>query len=130
MGTEHTLLMQQLDKIHALRQKRDMIAATYDDQIKALTAQAEAFMRGAQIEKASSDKATAFFRKVNAVKVQDWAKVFQFVEEHQAFDLLQRRITPTAVIDRQAAGEMIPGLTVKPGKEFVVRALSDKDEEE
>ena len=118
-----------IDAIFALRQRRDMIAGTLDDQIKRLTSQLEAFMRGAQVEKERSENATAYFRQVEGVEVQDWSKVFAYVEENQAHDMLQRRITPKAALERIKAEGAIPGMTVKTSTEFVVRALPKKGEE-
>jgi len=121
-------IKKQIDLIHYARQKRDMIAATHDDKIKRMTSLLETFMRATKIASVKSENASASFRQVKAVGVDDWAKVFSFVEENNAYDILQKRITPTAVQARLDAGEVIPGVTVESHTEFVVRALPKKGE--
>lgn len=117
---------QQIDAIYALRKRREKIVTLYDDQIAELTAALEGYMRAAKVERARGEKAQAFTRTVQEVKVEDWTKVYRFIEVHHAFDLLQRRITPSAALERVAAGEKIPGLALGAHTEFVIRALPKK----
>jgi hypothetical protein len=41
-----------------------------------------------------------------------WDKYLLYVKEHNAFELLHKRITQTAVMDRLSNGEQIPGIKV------------------
>lgn len=43
-------------------------------------------------------------------KVEDWAAVFAFVKSSDRFDLLQKRISDTAVTAMWDAGEIVPGV--------------------
>jgi len=43
--------------------------------------------------------------------VTDWAMVQAFVKEHDAFDLYQKRLTPSAVTLREDDGIHVPGVT-------------------
>lgn len=42
--------------------------------------------------------------------VEDWEKVYDYVVENEAWELLQKRINDAAVKDRWEAGEEIPGV--------------------
>ena len=46
------------------------------------------------------------------VTVDDWAGVRDFVLKHGAWDLYQNRIAEAAVLERQRAGQAIPGVSV------------------
>jgi hypothetical protein len=41
---------------------------------------------------------------------EDWPQVWGYIEEHQAWELVHKRITVTAVRERWEAGEEIPGI--------------------
>ena len=42
--------------------------------------------------------------------VVDWDKFYGYIKKNNAFDLLHRRVTTTAVIERWEAGKTIPGV--------------------
>lgn len=43
-------------------------------------------------------------------QVQDWDAFYAYVKKHGAFDLLQRRLTETAVRERWEANQKVPGV--------------------
>lgn len=43
-------------------------------------------------------------------RAADWEKVYDFVVEHDRFDLLQRRLSDKAVMDMLEDGEEVPGI--------------------
>lgn len=43
-------------------------------------------------------------------QVQDWDKFYAYVGKTKSFDLLQRRLTDTAIKERWEAGKKIPGV--------------------
>lgn len=43
-------------------------------------------------------------------QVQDWDKFYTYVAKTKSFDLLQRRLTDTAVKERWEAGKKVPGV--------------------
>lgn len=45
---------------------------------------------------------------------EDWAKIYQFIGKHNAFELLQRRLTESAVMERLNDGQTIPGINKFP----------------
>jgi hypothetical protein len=42
--------------------------------------------------------------------VTDWPALYLYIGQHKAFELLQRRVTESAVMERWAEGEAIPGV--------------------
>ena len=61
---------------------------------------------------------TAMGGKMGVVKLhesiepiaEDWPKTWAFIKEHDAFELLHKRLTVTAVKERWEHGEEIPGV--------------------
>jgi hypothetical protein len=53
-------------------------------------------------------RATVTTKPVPTVK--DWDKLYAYVKEHDAWELLQRRLNDTAVVERWERGEEIPGI--------------------
>lgn len=51
------------------------------------------------------------YTKKELPQVKDWDKVYKYVKKHDAFDLLQKRISQTAWADRAGDGP-IPGVEV------------------
>ena len=51
--------------------------------------------------------------------VKDWGLLWQYIKDHDAFDMVQRRCNDAAYRERLEAGEQVPG--VEP---FVVEDLS------
>ena len=53
-------------------------------------------------------------------KISDWSIFYNFVVSHEAYDLFQRRVSVSAVSDREEDGEQVPGIdkytsvTIKP----------------
>jgi len=115
-------IYEMLDSIQALKEKRDAI----DGQIKVISDLLEKKMAMVGQEKAECATAVAYWRKGSEVAVEDWTNVMQFVTEHHAFDILQRRISPDALSKRFEAGEKIPGVTIKPTKTFIVQGKKAK----
>ena len=65
-------------------------------------------------------------RKVtNEPAVEDWDKVHGYVVEYDAWDLLQRRISPAAVKERWDAGEEVPGVGSFPVEKLSLTKLPD-----
>jgi len=61
-------------------------------------------------EKASGKLATASRVMKTVGKVHDWPKFQKYVAEHDAFDLLQRRVNDAAYRDRLELGERVAGI--------------------
>ncbi len=78
----------------------------------------EHVMRAAVIAKAKEAGQTVVGTKIGTVKVKphqepqadDWAGIRQYIIENDAWDIMHKSLTVTALRDRVAAGETIPGL--------------------
>ena len=42
--------------------------------------------------------------------IKNWPEVYEFIKEHDAFDILYRRVNEKAITDRQELGEVVPGI--------------------
>lgn len=118
-----------IDQIYELRQKRDRIVDLYDEQIQSLRAKLSTAMKVAKVRKARGTYAQAVACQVTDVKAVDWNAIYQYIDENDAIDLLQKRLTPTAVTDRFNAGEHIPGVEISTHEEYQVRALKNRTRE-
>lgn len=70
--------------------------------------------------------AIATIKQVKKAAVSDWDGVMKYVKDHDAFDILQRRISPAAAQARVDAGEVIDGLTIVPGDELMITKIKPK----
>ena len=85
----------------------------------------EEILKKAIIAKYQEQGLTLLGSKLGVVKLseadepvaQDWIAVWDFIRENNAFELLHKRLTNTAVKERWEAGEEIPGV----GKQKVYR---------
>lgn len=118
-----------LDSIQALRAKRDSIVAMYDDAIETKRAKLVLMMKDRKEKKVQGELATAYFKPTETITVGDWNEVFKFVKAKGAFDILQRRLSLTALKNRIKAGEKIKGVAVVEG-DPVLTIRSKKEESE
>ena len=113
-----------LNKIQALKQKRDAVTEMYDDQITLLTA-----TLGATLGEGNGLKtecATAYWQSNTNVKVEDWNAVMEYVSKNNAFDILQKRISPAQLEKRIEAGAKIVGVTITKGTTLIIKGAKDK----
>lgn len=68
-------------------------------------------------DKVSGPHGTAFTKVNTSVTVADWDAVVGYVQEHGAYDLLERRVAKTAAMER---GD-VPGLNVSQIKVVQIR---------
>jgi hypothetical protein len=61
------------------------------------------------IEGARGSTATATVSRMTVPQVTDWTKVHDYIVEHEAWDLMEKRMARLAYRDRLEAGEVIPG---------------------
>lgn len=72
------------------------------------------------LESATGRDAKLVISKRINYRISEWDELKRYVVKHDAYDIFQRRITPSAIADREADGEVIPGLekytniTIKP----------------
>lgn len=88
--------------------------AKLEEKEKQLKAQVIAKMKAAQATSMGGQKYGANFQKKDKPTAGDWQKLYAYIKENDAFDLLQKRLTETAVTARWEEGEEIPGIVKFP----------------
>lgn len=56
---------------------------------------------------------------------KDWTAIFEYVREHNAFDLMFRRVNGKAWRDRVAEGEEIPGIVPYNNVKLSIRKIGE-----
>lgn len=120
-----------LDTINLLKSKQAMTNDLYEKQIKGLTKELEKSLMKEGKDCCETKTAVAFYRKDTKVEVEDWQEVLDYVEANGAFDILQRRIAPAALVRRIEADGAIKGVTISEGKTLIVKGkkVNAKDTE-
>ena len=104
-----------IDKYIKLRSKKETIEANMKDQVSKLKEQMstiEAWIK----EKADLDgvdsfktsNGTAFLKTTDFAQVADWDAVLNFVKDNEAYDLLEKRVSKTAVRGYIEADKVVP----------------------
>lgn len=62
------------------------------------------------LEMGAGKLATTSIQRSTEPTVVDWPAVYAFIKENDAFDLLQKRLSPTAVKDRWDEDILVPGI--------------------
>jgi len=62
------------------------------------------------LEMGAGKLATTSIQRSEEPTVVDWPAVYAFIKENDAFDILQRRLSPTAVKDRWDEEILVPGI--------------------
>lgn len=76
----------------------------------------------AGLQSLKSDKGTAFLHEVQTVSVPDWDMTRKFIQDKDMWDLLDRRVSKSAVLDYiETYGEVPPGVNVVRTKLVRVR---------
>ena len=107
-----------IKKYMRLRDKKAAVEATVKeelDQIKANMAKLEAFLKvkldADGLTSFKTDHGTAFLTTTDFANVEDWDAVLRFIREEEAFDMLEKRISKTAVRGYiEATKEVPPGV--------------------
>lgn len=105
-----------VDLAYQLREKRlayqreveEKISLMKEDEIELEEYILRTFKQG-ELEKGGGKLCTASISRVSLPVVKDWPKVWEYVAEHDAWDLLQKRITTVAWRDRLET-EPVPGV--------------------
>lgn len=87
---------------------------------KKLKAQVIAKMKTAKVTSLGGQKYGANFKSKDKPTTGDWQKLYTYIKEHDAFDLLQKRLTETAVEARWEEGEEIPGIVKFPVEDITM----------
>lgn len=113
-----------LNNIQALKIKRDTVTEMYDVEIQKLSDEL-----GAKLGEGNglkTDAAIAYWQKNTKVDVKDWNAVMEYVAKNNAFDVLQKRISPAQMKARIDAGAVIAGVTISEGTTLIIKGVKDK----
>lgn len=104
-----------IDQLYAARERR-LKATRRLDELKESEYLAEvrviAELQNAKLTKAGGRKASVSLQAKTVAQVDpaSWREVFAYVEQHDAWDLLSRRINNAAFRERIADGRPVPGI--------------------
>ena len=57
-----------------------------------------------------------------APRVTDWSLFYAYIQQENAFEMLHKRLTETAIMERVNAGEIVPGIVVDNKPAYKVSA--------
>lgn len=103
-------LIDQLYATRSLRLEVEKTVKNYKTQEAALRIQIIRTLGDIGLDGGKGTTATAAIVKDVVPRVDDWDKVYEYIETHEAFEIMQRRVSATAIRDRWDAGEDIPGI--------------------
>ena len=86
---------------------------TIKDEIDLLEIEIMSIMQKEGTEKVSCNGTTAWIKSEIAPKVDDWSKVYEFIQNNNRFDLLNKTIKKTTFKEFVDGGKMIPGCSIK-----------------
>lgn len=61
---------------------------------------------------------TPYLQTWTSTKVADWEEAFRYIQQHERWDMLQRAVNKTAVLESE---EPVPGIEVQQGYKVNVR---------
>jgi hypothetical protein len=101
------------DKKEATEKRHKEELAPFKEQMKLMEAwlQSQLLSQGLQNFRAKTG-GIAFLSESTSVTVADWPSVLGFIQTHEAWDLLEQRISKTAYLDYQSNGEAPQGVNV------------------
>lgn len=104
-----------IKKYMKLRSQKEAVEAEIKervDQIKADMAKLEAFLQAKMdadgLTSFKSEHGTAFLTTTDFANVDDWDAVLRFIREEEAFDMLEKRVSKTAVRGYIEANKEVP----------------------
>lgn len=117
MSTEQRSLAAVIDLYHLQRQHRLDLARQTEAAEKE-----ERQLKGEILERMQTEGLSSAGGKLLRVTLEteyeptvtDYDKFYKFIKKHDAFELLQRRVSATAVKERWADGEQVPGVEKFP----------------
>jgi hypothetical protein len=120
-----------------LRNQKDRIEAETKEKVRGIKEKMIKLegwlMRKADEQGVSSfktDSGTAFVTSVDFAQVADWDEVLEFVKAHEAYDMLERRVSKRAVRDYIESNKAVPpGVNYGSKLEVNVRKPTKKYED-
>lgn len=103
------------DQLEAVREKRiaaDKVAASLKSEETRIKTQIISEMEEKDLSSIGGKSAVLSRITKKRPIANDWSKVYSFIREHDAFDLLHKRLTESAVNLRFDDGVEIPGISL------------------
>ena len=104
-----------IKKYMKLRSQKEAVEAEIKervDKIKADMAKLEAFLQAKMdadgLTSFKSEHGTAFLTTTDFANVEDWDAVLRFIREEEAYDMLEKRVSKTAVRGYIEANKEVP----------------------
>jgi hypothetical protein len=104
-----------IKKYMKLREEKTAVEAEIKervDKIKADMAKLEAFLKAKMdadgLTSFKSEHGTAFLTTTDFANVEDWDAVLRFIREEEAYDMLEKRVSKTAVRGYIEANKEVP----------------------
>ena len=106
-----------IDLLYATQEKRLALERSIEKKVEALRKEEQALEKHLldtfskdDLDGAKGKRATAGLKRQTVPNVKDWEQLYKFIKKHDAFELLQRRVSGTAYRERLEAKEVIPGV--------------------
>lgn len=96
------------EKKSQLKAKYDADKAKYDELQNKIEALLLIKFGELGVDSVKTDKGTAYTAKQTSASVADWDTFFGFVQAHNAFEMLERRVSKTAVEQYRSANDDLP----------------------
>jgi hypothetical protein len=105
-----------IERYVALRDRKAEVEAKHKEELMPLREQLELceaalqkLMNDAGVKQLKGDHGTAFVKEQVSAKVTAWDDTLRYIQEQEAWDLLERRVNKTVVME---AEEEIPGVEI------------------
>jgi hypothetical protein len=103
------------DDLEVARQNRlaaDKIAASLKSEENSLKAQLIAEMEENNLSSVGGESCIVKRTVKQRAIAADWTQIYGYILEHDAFDLLHKRLTDSAILLRKEDGVEVPGVTL------------------
>jgi len=102
-----------IDALYLLRAERLAVEKTVKEMKTrelALRVRIKGMLDAVSLESGAGKLATTSIQLSTEPTAKDWSAIYAYITANDAFDMLQRRLSPTAVKDRWDEGIIIPGI--------------------
>ena len=112
-------MIDEMYEIRSQKQELETEAKQLGEQMKRLEASIITRLDEDETTMSRGKAASAILTETVVPKVEDWDGFYQYIQENEAFHLLQRRVSTAAARETLEAGETISGVST-----FTKRAIS------
>lgn len=106
------------DQLSAIEREYKEKKAPIQGEMEKLETAMQRLMDEMEMSSVRTAHGTAYKQTWTSAKVSDWEATLDYIRERERYDLLERRVNKTAVLDTE---EPIPGVEVQQGVKVNVR---------